>query len=46
MTDMPMWVQAAVNDERRKLRENLRLQVPAERAEAKIGLRVCGGLPE
>ncbi len=36
MTDVPMWVQAAVNDERRKLRENPRLQVLAERVEAKI----------
>ena len=36
MTDVPMWVQAAVNDERRKLRENQRLQVLAERVEAKI----------
>ncbi len=36
MTDVPMWVQAAVNDERRKLRENPRLRVLAERVEAKI----------
>lgn len=36
MTDVPMWVQAAVNDERRKLRESPRLQVLAERVEAKI----------
>ena len=36
MTDMPMWVQAAVNDERRKLSENPRLYVLAERVEAKI----------
>lgn len=36
MTDVPMWVQAAVNDERRKLMENPRLEVLAERVEAKI----------
>lgn len=36
MTDVPMWVQAAVNDERRKLMKNPRLEVLAERVEAKI----------
>ena len=36
MTDVPLWVEAAVNYERRKLRENPRLQVLAERVEAKI----------
>ena len=36
MTDVPMWVQAAVNDERRKLMENPRMEVLAERVEAKI----------
>ena len=36
MTDMPVWVEAAVNDERRRLRENSRLEVLAERVDAKI----------
>ena len=36
MTDVPMWVQTAVNDERRKIRKNQRLRVLAERVEAKI----------
>ena len=36
MTDMPVWFEAAVNDERRKLRENPRLEVLAERVDAKI----------
>ena len=36
MTDVPLWVQAAVNDERRKLRKNQRLRVLPERVEAKI----------
>ena len=31
-----MWVEAAVNDERRRLRENSRLEVLAERVDAKI----------
>ena len=36
MTDVPVWFEAAVNDERRKLRENPRLEVLAERVDAKI----------
>lgn len=36
MTDVPMWVQTAVNDERRKIRKNQRLRVLPERVEAKI----------
>ena len=36
MTDMPVWFEAAANDERRKLRENPRLEVLAERADATI----------
>ena len=36
MTDMPVWGEAAVNDERRRLRENSRLEVLAERVDAKI----------
>ena len=36
MTDVPTWVQAAVNDERRKLRQNPRLKVLAEKVDAKI----------
>lgn len=36
MTDMPVWFEAAANDERRKLRENPRLEVLAERVDAKI----------
>ena len=33
---MPVWVEAAVNDERRRLSENSRLEVLAERVDAKI----------
>ena len=36
MTDMPAWAEASVNDERRKLREHPRLEVLAERVDAKI----------
>ena len=36
MTDVPMWVQAAVNDERRKLGKNPRLRVLAEPTEGAI----------
>ena len=31
-----MWVQAAINEERRRIRENPRLKVLSERVEAKI----------
>ena len=36
MTDMPVWVEAAVNDELRKLRDNPRLEVLAERVAVKV----------
>lgn len=36
MTNVPAWVEPAVNDERRRLRETPRLAVLSERVEAKI----------
>lgn len=40
MTNIPAWVEPAVNDERRRLHETPRLAVLSERVEAKIaGIR-------
>lgn len=36
MKEVPVWVEATVNDELRKLRENPRLAVLAERVESRI----------